>query len=1030
MVADVPTNPVQPAARRPKLRWWLLGGAAAVVIAGAFYFEARTSLLESLLFSRWASEMSFHLVKGPSAQIRFPEAGPYDDRLGYSQLPSYIGGLTKRGFVVEKQAQFSPALELFAARHGYALYHEKQTAGLVLRDRSGAPLYEASYPERIYKNFATIPPLIVATLLFIENHTLLEKDQPYQNPAIEWQRFVFAAGGQIAALVDRHYQQGGGSTLATQIEKFEHESEGRTHGVFDKLLQMTAATTRAYLNGRDTTDARKQIVAAYLNATPLSSRPGYGEVIGIADGLRVWYGTDFAEANRVLAENSSEDLPLKAEIYKQILSLMVSERLPTYYLTTNRDALEALTNNHLHLLGQAGIISPELRDAALQYHLKFREEAPAPAPVSFVGHKASNAIRTELFEVLKSPNLYSLDRIDLSAQTTIDAPVQKAVSDVIQNLKTQSQVQPLGLVGFNLLSPGDNPSRVNYSVVVYERQPDRNVLRVHADSLDEPFDINTGAKLILGSTAKLRVMLAYLDIIQGLHDRYVKATPRELAAAESGAKDTLSQWVISYLAHGSDRSLKGILEAAMQRSYSGNTGEVFFTGGGEETFHNFEKAEDSEFFSVEDAFAHSVNLAFIRVLQDVRNYYIAQREAKQNETASAQNGSPREDYLKRFADQEGRVYLDRFYKDLRNKSPQDILAFMVKKTGPVPSHLAVVFRTLKPQASIDEFRQFLTHQMGHAPDEKKLLDLYENYGPNRFSLSDLGYISRINPLQLWLATYLQTHPGATRSEIMNAGADERQEAYGWLFSNKRQHQQNVRIRIVTEEDAFADLLPEFKKQGWPFDRLIPSLATAIGSSGDRPDALAELMGIIINNGVRLPRTNIENLQFAAGTPYETDLAFKPSAPQRIYAPEVIAQVRRALLGVVQRGTATRLRDTYYTPDGQPLSIGGKTGTSDNRLEHFGRGAQVIGSEAKDRTATFVFFLGDRFFGTVTAYVRGPASGSYKFTSALSVQLLKALQPQLAPLMQRTGKLTVQPAPLQASAEVNGKPGVPLHQDAD
>jgi len=525
-------------------------------------------------------------------------------------------------------------------------------------------------------------------------------------------------------------------------------------------------------------------------------------------------------------------------------------------------------------------------------------------------------------------------------------------------------------------------------------------------------------------------MLAYLDIIQGLHDRYANAKPAELAAVEGGAKDALGQWVISYMANSSDRSLKGILEAAMQRRYSGGTGEVFFTGGGEETFHNFERSEDSQSFSVEDAFAHSVNLAFIRVLQDVRNYYMAERAAKQNAPASGQNGSPREEYLKRFADQEGRVYLDRFYKDFRSKSPQDIFAFLVHKTGPVPSHLAVVFRTLKPHASIDEFRQFLTHQLGHAPDEKKLLDLYENYGPGRFSLSDLGYISRINPLQLWLAIYLQTHPGATRSEIMDAGADERQEAYGWLFDNKRQRQQNVRIRIVTEEDAFADLLPEFKKQGWPFDKLVSSLATAIGSSGDRPDALAELMGIIVNNGVRLPRTNIEQLQFAAGTPYETDLAFKPSAPQRVYAPEVVAMVRRALLGVVQRGTATRLRDTYYAPDGEPLSIGGKTGTSDNRLEHFGPGAHIIGSEAKDRTATFVFFLGDRFFGTVTAYVRGPASGRYHFTSALSVQLLKALQPQFAPLLQRTGKLTVEPAPLQASAEGNGKPGANLHQDAD
>jgi len=45
---------------------------------------------------------------------------------------------------------------------------------------------------------------------------------------------------------------------------------------------------------------------------------------------------------------------------------------------------------------------------------------------------------------------------------------------------------------------------LTWSVVLYERGADRNYLRVHADSLNEPFDINSGAKLQLGSTAKLR----------------------------------------------------------------------------------------------------------------------------------------------------------------------------------------------------------------------------------------------------------------------------------------------------------------------------------------------------------------------------------------------------------------------------------------------------------------------------------------------------------------------------------------------
>ena len=55
------------------------------------------------------------------------------------------------------------------------------------------------------------------------------------------------------------------------------------------------------MDGPQTLSARQQIVTAYLNSTPLGSRPGYGEVIGFGEGLMAWYGTDFAEANHALS---------------------------------------------------------------------------------------------------------------------------------------------------------------------------------------------------------------------------------------------------------------------------------------------------------------------------------------------------------------------------------------------------------------------------------------------------------------------------------------------------------------------------------------------------------------------------------------------------------------------------------------------------------------------------------------------------------------------------------------------------------
>jgi hypothetical protein len=113
---------------------------------------------------------------------------------------------------------------------------------------------------------------------------------------------------------------------------------------------------------------------------------------------------------------------------------------------------------------------------------------------------------------------------------------------------------------------------------------------------------------------------------------------------------------------------------------------------------------------------------------------------------------------------------------------------------------------------------------------------------------------------------------------------------------------------------------------------------------------------------------------------------------------VAEAARRALLGVVAEGTARRLSGVYRATNGGALPVGGKTGTGDNRIDRFGAGGQLISQRVLDRTATFVFFLGDRFFGTITAYVPGSAAASYHFTSALAVQLLKAIQPQLDPLL--------------------------------
>jgi hypothetical protein len=75
-----------------------------------------------------------------------------------------------------------------------------------------------------------------------------------------------------------------------------------------------------------------------------------------------------------------------------------------------------------------------------------------------------------------------------------------------------------------------------------------------------------------------------------------------------------------------------------------------------------------------------------------------------------------------------------------------------------------------------------------------------------------------------------------------------------------------------------------------------------------------------------------------------------------------------------------------------MMIGGKTGTGDNRHMRYGSGGRLVGSEARSRTATFAFFIGQRHFGTITAFVEGAEASQYRFTSALPAQLFTLLAP--------------------------------------
>jgi hypothetical protein len=284
-----------------------------------------------------------------------------------------------------------------------------------------------------------------------------------------------------------------------------------------------------------------------------------------------------------------------------------------------------------------------------------------------------------------------------------------------------------------------------------------------------------------------------------------------------------------------------------------------------------------------------------------------------------------------------------------------------------------------------------------APED--LAKLYAKYGIDKFNLNDRGYIASVHPLELWTANYLRRHPDATEDEVQNTSRDARLAAYSWLFKTRYHATQDRRVKRMVELRAYAEIGKSWRALGYPFATLTPSYAAAIGASGDRPAALAQLIGVIANGGRMLPPQSISTLVFAENTPYETHFAHASDAGQAaVLPPEIVDVVHGLLRDVVLGGTAKRLADGMpMGSNGTPLDVYGKTGTGDQRFNVYAKGRGLIESRKVNRSATFVFAIGERFFGTLTAYVHEPYAARYDFTSALAVQLLKSLAPALEPL---------------------------------
>ena len=987
----------------------VLGAVAAYMIDQ----EHKTSAYQADYFVTNAEPLTYTIEEGeelkPDSLKRLkPPEGPRNKRLGYTLIEDAIAIATERGFDVTLSATPSPELEEYVHEAGFfPPYREKMQAGLKLMDSREEVLVEKAFPQYIYDSYDEIPPLVTRTIFFLENREMMEPKPSTYNYVLEWDRtlksFWMLAKKKLFGGAGVH----GGSTLATQWEKFSHSDGGQTQGAKDKLRQIYSASMRLYgLHGENTELGRQAIALYYLNQFPLGARPNLGELHGLRDGLYDWFGLDPNEADAAL--RGERDIQAQGHALRHVTGLLIGLRRPSALLAgDDLSELSVMVEEALATMHHEGVIDEQLYEHAAnlsEFEPVRVPEPRKPTPEQVQRQKAIDSMRAALASALGLESQHDLERVDVTARSTLDQSAQLKVEDLLVNkMRDPQYLAEQGFLREHGLSEDDDPSDVQYSFMLFEREDGFNKVRLEVDTLQKPFNFNRGARVDLGSTSKLRTLVTYLELVADLYDRWRPLSREELLALELNPRDRIAQWAQQELYRDQEMTKAELVEEALQRKYPAYPAR-FMTGGGMHVFHNFSKDTNGWNPDMRLATRKSINLPFIRLMQDLVFHY---RWSKVDPGVISDRQHPeRQAYLMKWINQDVAKYLARYdarYDDI--KRGDEALARLIERHHDdlTPTDYITLYRYFVPDITLERTRALIDEQLveWRRPileeiDADEWQYYFDRAAPGELTLQDRGAISEVHPLEIWVVKRHMEQPDISRERLTEELPEVVPDIYAWLIDSKSKRRQDNKIYTILEQDAFEAIQDEWARMGYPFEDMVPSLASAIGASADRPSALSTLMGMIMAEGKRYPVSRIQEISLASGTPYALKLRRQQGQGEQVLDPEVARATRDVMELVVTRGTAVRarsLRDEYLFRD-----LVGKTGTGDHTLEHVTASGRRVDGEAVSRAGVFMFGFGERFFGVLTIYVEGQEAADYDFTSSMAAQVFTQIAPMLSDMV--------------------------------
>ena len=459
------TSPAHRSARWPKIL------ALVVLVIGVASPPSSTTSSAPRRFSPGCSRAMPHGSRTRSSEGRAPASpspgGPFDTQRGYPRLGDFRRRLESAGYTVAEQARQSAGMVRFIRWGVTPPYREPAVAGLVIRDFRGESIYDGRPGDALFPSFEEVPPLIVSTLLFLENRELTNPTGPGSNPAIDWGRLERPADSTSPAGSDCPCDPKAAARWPSSSRSIV------TRRAAAPLRPRQAAPAHrgepARVSRRaDSTASRQEIVLDYLQHH--------------AAGRRAWIrrgARPRKRASRVVRSSiltawrarsaSPGSGPAKAAAYKLRAGSPLRRPRPHPLPGGGSALLDKKITAYGDLLLKAGVIDRELNRELHEASLRFGGHVDQP-PIDFAERRAATAIREDVRRILGVRSPWEMDRLHLEIESTIDGTPPGRRHPAFNRLGDKAFVDAHGLRAERLLLTGD-PSRVVYSLLSSSGRP-------------------------------------------------------------------------------------------------------------------------------------------------------------------------------------------------------------------------------------------------------------------------------------------------------------------------------------------------------------------------------------------------------------------------------------------------------------------------------------------------------------------------------------------------------------------------------